>query len=276
MISSLLSKPVSEYGNRVRLLVCTPSNAAVDEILSRLINGIDDGDGNNKMIKLIRLGDSLRPNSTVEALSLDYQVEVLVKKDSAYAHFLSNVSEIESLGEEVALLRKERIRCNGHLPADQFRDLKKKQERLKNLYDRRSELKADLDRLRYSIRNKLLLDADVVASTLSGSGKQVLVDHLIKNDLRFPIVLIDEAAQTTEPSSLIPLRYGCEQLVLVGDPRQLPATVKSLKARSLGLGVSLFERLEKIGHPVVMLNLQYRMHPGIKMKLLLMKFMRIW
>ena len=62
--------------------------------------------------------------------------------------------------------------------------------------------------------------------------------------------IIDEAAQSTEPSALIPLRFGCRRLVLVGDPRQLPATVLSRAADRAGLGVSLFERLERAGHQV--------------------------
>ena len=39
----------------------------------------------------------------------------------------------------------------------------------------------------------------------------------------FPIVLLDEASQMAEPSSLIPLvRFGCARLLAVGDPKQLP------------------------------------------------------
>ena len=53
-------------------------------------------------------------------------------------------------------------------------------------------------------------------------------------------------------------------MVLVGDPRQLPATVTSERAAQAGLGRSLFERLERAGHEVVMLNVQYRMHPEIR------------
>jgi len=33
--------------------------------------------------------------------------------------------------------------------------------------------------------------------------------------------------QAVEVSSLIPLKYACRRLILVGDPKQLPATVFS-------------------------------------------------
>lgn len=50
----------------------------------------------------------------------------------------------------------------------------------------------------------------------------------------------------------------------VGDPRQLPATVLDSKAAAAGLSLSLFERLERSSHEVVMLQIQYRMHPDIR------------
>jgi senataxin len=59
-------------------------------------------------------------------------------------------------------------------------------------------------------------------------------------------------------------RYGCRRLVLVGDPRQLPATILSPSAEAAGLGMSLFERLERAHHEVVMLTIQYRMAPEIR------------
>ena len=45
-------------------------------------------------------------------------------------------------------------------------------------------------------------------------------------------------------------------MVLVGDPRQLPATVKSTLAAKYGLERSLFERLEEAGHPLIRLSVQ--------------------
>ena len=52
--------------------------------------------------------------------------------------------------------------------------------------------------------------------------------------------------------------------VLVGDPQQLPATVLSKAARAGLLERSLFERLQRLGHPCTLLSVQYRMHPAIR------------
>ncbi|GKC73465.1 helicase Sen1 [Tanacetum coccineum] len=50
---------------------------------------------------------------------------------------------------------------------------------------------------------------------------------------------------------------------MVGDPKQLPATVLSDVASKYLYQCSMFERLQKAGHPVTMLTKQYRMHPEI-------------
>lgn len=43
----------------------------------------------------------------------------------------------------------------------------------------------------------------------------------------FDVCIIDEATQCTEPWTLMPLKFGINTLVLVGDTQQLPATVLS-------------------------------------------------
>jgi len=80
---------------------------------------------------------------------------------------------------------------------------------------------------------------------------------------KFDAVIIDEAAQAVEPSSLIPLKYNSALVVMVGDPCQLPATVFSKTAKECNYGQSLFLRLQRLGIPVSMLQIQYRMHPAI-------------
>jgi hypothetical protein len=56
----------------------------------------------------------------------------------------------------------------------------------------------------------------VVGVTLAASGFGCL------DEIGFPLVLLDEACQQTESSSLLALaRFGVENLVLVGDPMQV-------------------------------------------------------
>nr|KAF6482688.1 zinc finger GRF-type containing 1 [Molossus molossus] len=85
------------------------------------------------------------------------------------------------------------------------------------------------------------------------------------NELKFPVVVLDECSQITEPASLLPIaRFECEKLVLVGDPKQLPPTIQgSDAAHGNGLEQTLFDRLCLMGHKPVLLRTQYRCHPAI-------------
>ena len=71
--------------------------------------------------------------------------------------------------------------------------------------------------------------------------------------LSLPFVIIDEACQSIEPATLIPIvaSNSCRAVVLLGDPCQLPPTVKSMEA-SEALSLSLMERLAAtLPHPNV-------------------------
>lgn len=105
--------------------------------------------------------------------------------------------------------------------------------------------------------NAAIANADVVLATCVASGGETL------SKLIFEMVLIDETAQSTEPSCLVPLAHGCRQLVLVGDHRQLRPTVVSDEAMRRGLSLSLFERLVRHGVVPLMLDTQYRMHRSL-------------
>ncbi|NXD86393.1 ZGRF1 protein, partial [Halcyon senegalensis] len=85
------------------------------------------------------------------------------------------------------------------------------------------------------------------------------------NTLKFPVVMLDECSQMTEPASLLPIaRFQCEKLVLVGDPKQLPPTIQgSESVHEQGLEQTLFDRLCLMGHKPVLLRTQYRCHPAI-------------
>jgi len=64
--------------------------------------------------------------------------------------------------------------------------------------------------------------------------------------LSLPFVIIDEACQSVEPASIVPVTSSdsCRSLVLLGDPCQLPPTVRSSPTSSLT--VSLMERMAAI------------------------------
>ncbi|KAM6220972.1 5'-3' DNA helicase ZGRF1 [Rhynchocyon petersi] len=85
------------------------------------------------------------------------------------------------------------------------------------------------------------------------------------NELKFPVVVLDECSQITEPASLLPIaRFECEKLILVGDPKQLPPTIQgSDAAHESGLEQTLFDRLCLMGHKPILLRTQYRCHPAI-------------
>jgi regulator of nonsense transcripts 1 len=102
---------------------------------------------------------------------------------------------------------------------------------------------------------RVLEKAQVICCTCSGAADSRLADF------RFKKVLIDEATQAPEPSSLIPIVKGAKQVVLVGDHCQLGPVVKSKPVAKCGFTTSMFERLVLLGIRPVRLQIQYRMHP---------------
>jgi senataxin len=122
------------------------------------------------------------------------------------------------------------------------------------------------------LRMDLMLKSDIVLSTLN-SCHQSSIEQLYRTyaSNTFNCVIVDEASQCSEPELLMPLVYKMTKMILIGDPMQLSATVISKKANSLKFGRSLFERFYKYFNdysgeqksPILMLNLQYRMHPQI-------------
>ncbi|XP_073271318.1 uncharacterized protein [Primulina huaijiensis] len=163
-------------------------------------------------------------------------------------------------------------------------------EKLRKLYEKKKTLYADLANfqarerkaseeirtLRNKFRTAILKEAEIVVTTLSGCGGDLYgvcsesisghnFNHSYESSL-FDAVVIDEAAQALEPATLIPLQLlksRGTKCIMVGDPKQLPATVISTVANKYLFQCSMFERLQRAGHPVIMLTQQYRMHPEI-------------
>jgi len=114
---------------------------------------------------------------------------------------------------------------------------------------------------RQKLKDDLLETAHIVFVTLSSSALSNLVK--LGNKFKFEVLLVDEAGQATEPSGLVPLQHGIRHCVLVGDPKQLSATVKSNEAQLHYFEQSLFERLQNAKHMSYLLDIQYRSHPLI-------------
>ncbi len=113
---------------------------------------------------------------------------------------------------------------------------------------------------------KYLLDrANIIFSTLITAGRKNMltmepVDYL----------LVDEAAQSVEAATLIPMRFRPLKTLLVGDTKQLPATVISTFLDDSDRGNSthykwsmMWRLIEENNQPSLMLDIQYRMHPHI-------------
>jgi regulator of nonsense transcripts 1 len=143
-------------------------------------------------------------------------------------------------------------------------NLKELQRDARNLkeQDTKKELRRDTeeydgifsDEVNDSLKRQLLSQAEVITCTCVTAGQKMF------NRMKFPFVLIDEAVQSTEPLSLIPLVYGCKKLVLVGDHKQLGPTILCKKVAQAGFKQSLFERLISVGVTPYVLSVQYRMH----------------
>ncbi|WFC98755.1 ATP-dependent RNA helicase [Malassezia yamatoensis] len=190
------------------VLVCAPSNVAVDQLTEKL---------HQTGLKVVRIQARSREaiGSSVDFLSLHEQLK----------------------------------KANIHPELAKFRRLKAEHGELSTSDERKFRT------LLKTSEREILQAADVICTTCSGMG-----DIRVKN-LVIRSVLMDEATQSTEPESLIPIVHGCKQLVLVGDHKQLGPVIMNRKAAQAGMKSSLFERMIQLGHRPQRLEVQYRMHP---------------
>ncbi|CAG9565265.1 unnamed protein product [Danaus chrysippus] len=99
-----------------------------------------------------------------------------------------------------------------------------------------------------SVNNAEVSKYRIFVTTLSHAAKYGSNRSQSAYKLQMSHLFIDEAAQATEPATLIPvcgLLSPNGLLVLAGDPQQLGPVCLSKEARDRGLGQSLLERLHK-------------------------------
>ncbi len=213
-----------------RVLVCAPSNTAVDLLTEKLAE---------RGVNVIRMGNPSR----VSDLLLEHTLDAQVMAHKSYGELRS----MRQTAEQYREMAGKYVRNFGYEEAQQRRQLKDEARLLHEQAD-------DLERY---ITADLLESVQVITATLVGCSNRTI------RHLTYETVFIDEAAQALEPGCWIPIAKS-SRVILAGDHQQLPPTVKSDKAAREGLRETLFEKcFRRQPTTARMLTVQYRMHEQI-------------
>jgi superfamily I DNA and/or RNA helicase len=217
-----------------QVLVCAPSNAAVDLLVEKL---------SEQDLQVVRLGHPARVTENNLNRTIDAQI--------ANHGYYKDLKSLRHRSEEMRSMAYKYKRNYG---------ASERQQR-KRLLREAGQLKEEAEQLEFYIVSDILSKAQVIACTLVGASSNLL------KGFRCETVFIDEAAQALEAASWIPI-LKAKRVVFAGDHYQLPPTIKSYDAARQGLSTTLFEkcivRQQKLRSPVdSLLQTQYRMHQHI-------------
>lgn len=258
-----------------KLLVCAPSNAAVDELVMRFKDGIKTLNGESRKVNIVRLGRGDAISANVQDVTLE---ELVSKKLGVSGDNGNDQAATRKIFEEHKQVSAQMNQMRDQIEGGQVKgdEASKLQDELNQLRRQKAALGTKIDNIkdneklvsrnqdlnRRRAQEAVLNDAHIICATLSGSGHDMFQNLSIE----FETVIVDEAAQCVEMSALIPLKYGCAKCILVGDPKQLPPTVFSKEAARFQYEQSLFVRMQKnFPDDVHLLDTQYRMHPEISL-----------
>eukprot|EP00586_Coscinodiscus_wailesii_P022376 CAMPEP_0172511240 /NCGR_PEP_ID=MMETSP1066-20121228/234896_1 /TAXON_ID=671091 /ORGANISM="Coscinodiscus wailesii, Strain CCMP2513" /LENGTH=385 /DNA_ID=CAMNT_0013290539 /DNA_START=98 /DNA_END=1251 /DNA_ORIENTATION=+ len=316
-----------------RILVCAPSNAAVDNIILKIMaDGFIDGNGCRYNPSLIRVG--IGQSTAVRDVALEAKVNSVLEGGMDLAALQKSMAKLQAekmkICESIAGLRRRvnaiisackwnlakhwEIRIEqsfdqtgrvffvnhktkstqfevpappepgeDHYSATAMPEYRSFMSSIVQLVERFNSVTSKLTRcslvntvtnvlakggvnaqgqqlfnVKQQLETDILNSVHIVLTTLGTAGSRNFEDCE-----KFEVVVVDEAAQSVEPASLVALQLGSKHAILVGDPQQLPATIFSVSGRSTKYDRSLFQRLEEAGNKVYMLDTQYRMHPAI-------------
>ncbi|XP_012141284.2 putative helicase senataxin isoform X1 [Megachile rotundata] len=275
------------YGNNryvnnkssLRILVCAPSNAAIDEIVLRLleIRSNIKNKGKMKPFKMVRIGRAEMMHATVKNISVTELAKRDIEKNMTCSSSITPDSvENEKLHLESKMNALKSQLSTSNTISEDYRqyikmklgDMVVKYELLKNCRPLNNKNEREYIRLQRAAENRILEHADIITCTLSSCYTNQMESIFGSNKKKISVCIVDEATQSCEAETLIPLMLGVNILVLVGDPNQLPATVLSPQAKKCGLDQSIFSRVQNAfdfqpNNPIIMLDTQYRMQHGI-------------
>lgn len=195
--TGMLSVLLHESNDKAkRVLLCAPSNAAVDELLTRLLAGIIGSDGCRRHVNIVRLGKlpSDTPIAIVESikhLTLDEKVEEVINESGLKDQKHALKQEIEIVLGKIGVVRTQRssqMSASSSLSSNAMHSdnndnnkhshhhntkatLARYYAQLNNLYSKRHQLEDKIDKMRITAAQDVIQQAEVVISTLSSSGQ---------------------------------------------------------------------------------------------------------
>jgi len=212
-----------------RVLVCAPSNNAVDLLARRL---------DHAGVETLRIGNVSRVADSTAHLTLATKVA----DSDDWKHIKKVKIEANEARKQAGSFKRKfgyKQRENRNIMYKESRELKKWARELE-------------DRLVESIIRK----AQAVCSTLMSANSSYI------KDLKFETVVIDEASQALEPECWNAI-LKAKRVIFAGDHLQLPPTVKSKEAQELGLAETILDNMSEHIHHSYLLTTQYRMNDKI-------------
>ncbi|TDL24612.1 P-loop containing nucleoside triphosphate hydrolase protein [Rickenella mellea] len=192
---------------RRRVLVCGASNLSVDNILQRLLR---IPAGAHEQLKCTRIGHPARVTGNDEVLGSTLDAQSSRSDQAELARDVKN--ELETTLRVLAGKEKGQ---KGKGP----RGLERKK-----MWGEVKLLRKEYRQRENAVVNSVLAEAQIVLATCHSSGTRLL------NNMKFDVVIIDEATQALEIACWIPVLKGAK-LILAGDPMQLPPTILSTNSR---------------------------------------------
>ena len=218
-----------------RVLACAPSNAAVDNLVERL-SLLADGGKKDGDISFVRIGAPERISDAALENSLEARV-----RDATAGYFDQARStrrrELVDATRRGWEKRDELRRSGGKRGTDDATKKEALDAKLARLRREQKTIAKSGRKTRAKAEREVLASADVVLATAVGAGAEN-----IQKLPAFDVLVLDEAAQATEPAAWIPL-VRCKRAVLVGDPRQLAPLVRSEEAKRRGLETPVMTRV---------------------------------
>jgi senataxin len=278
--------------HKPKILICTPSNASIDELLGRvLIKGFIDLEACTYFPTCIRIGctgaiiDTKAREILIETQIYNWMtmsdetinerlLHAKAKLESVSSSMLQYLILVSS-GTAMCSVGREIVHCFGELEKylieiERLGIIKDKYADYFLIGEPRTRIHSSSHRFSHSqnvyenLESSLIDQSQLIFSTISSCGGNRMKQMIINRSFRIHSVLIDEACQAYEVSTLQSLIYDSNHIGLVGDPKQLPATTLSESIKINRLDRSLFERYTQAGCNFHMLALQYRMHPFIR------------